>query len=157
MVDRAVRIDWVLLAASGMATGPDAELSGARDAGRHGVAHCVLPILSLVVLSRVAGVHWSARRLLSNGGEARHMIEKNLSASIALFRHQAKLLDKTITRFNSLKAVQSDEYRSRRRLPGQERIRAVMDLNLDLYALKGQSADAPRLQRTVVRLQHRTS
>jgi hypothetical protein len=85
------------------------------------------------------------------------MIEKNLSASIALFRHQAKLLDKTITRFNSLKAVQSDEYRSRRRLPGQERIRAVMDLNLDLYALKGQSADAPRLQRTVVRLQHRTS
>jgi uncharacterized membrane protein len=39
MVDRAVRIDWVLLAASGVATGPDAESSGARDAGRDGVAH----------------------------------------------------------------------------------------------------------------------
>ena len=86
MVDRAVRIDWVLLAASGMATGPDAEPSGARDAGRHGVAHCVLPMLSLVVLSRVAGVHWSARRLLSNGGEARGMIETNLSASTAIDR-----------------------------------------------------------------------
>jgi uncharacterized membrane protein len=93
MVDRAVLIDWVLLAASGMATGPDAESSGARDAGRHGVAHCVLPMLSLVVLSRVAGVHWSARRLLSNGGEARDMIEKNLSASIALYRHQATFYD----------------------------------------------------------------
>ena len=93
MVDRAVSIDWVLLAAGGMATGPDAESGGARDAGRHGVAHCVLPILSLVVLSRVAGVHWSARRLLPNGGEARDMIEKYLSASIALYWHQATFSD----------------------------------------------------------------
>jgi uncharacterized membrane protein len=44
-------------------------------------------------LSRMAGVHWSARRLLSNGGEARDMIEKNLSASIALYRHQATFSD----------------------------------------------------------------
>jgi hypothetical protein len=42
------------------------------------------------------------------------------------------------------------------RLPGSERIRAVMDLNLDLYAMKGQAADAPRLQRTVIRFQRRT-
>ena len=67
--------------------------SGARGAGRHGVAHCVLPILSLVVLSRVAGVHWSARGLLSNGGEARDMIERNLSAPIAVYRHRAKFSD----------------------------------------------------------------
>lgn len=93
MVDRAVRIDWVLLAASGVATGPDAESGGVRDAGRHGVARCVLPILSLVVLSRVAGVYWSARRLLSNGCEARDMIQKNLSASIALYRHEATFSD----------------------------------------------------------------
>jgi hypothetical protein len=93
MVDRAVRIDWVLLAARRMATGPDAESGGTRHAGRHGVAHCVLPILSLVVLSQVASVHWSARRLLSNGGEARDMIEKYLSASIALYRHQATFSD----------------------------------------------------------------
>jgi hypothetical protein len=66
-------------------------------------------------------------------------------------------MDKTITRFNSLKAMKSDEYCAWQRLPGRERIRAVMDLNLDLYALKGRSADAPRLQRTVVRLQRRNS
>jgi hypothetical protein len=35
-------------------------------------------------------------------------------------------------------------------------LRAVMNLNLDLYAMKNQAADAPRLQRTVVSLQRRT-
>ena len=52
--------------------------------------------------------------------------------------------------------MKSDEYRFWQRLPGSERIRAVMDLNLDLYAIKGQAADAPRLQRTLIRLQRRT-
>ena len=66
-------------------------------------------------------------------------------------------MDKRITRYNSLKAMKSDEYRSWQRLPGSERIRAVMDLNLELYAMKGQAADAPRLQRTVIRFQRRTS
>lgn len=88
MVDRAVRIDRVLLAASGVATGPDAESRGARDAGRHGFAHCVLPILPLVVLSRVACIHRSARRLLSYGGEAHDMIDEILSLSIAPYRQQ---------------------------------------------------------------------
>jgi hypothetical protein len=64
-------------------------------------------------------------------------------------------MDKTITRFNSLQAMKSDEYRAWQRLPGSERIRAVMELNLDLYAMKRQVADAPRLQRTVVSLQRR--
>ena len=89
MVDRAVRIDWVLLAASGVATGPDAKSGGERDAGWNGVARGVLAILSLVVLSRLACVHRSAFRLLSDGGEARDMIEKILSPSIADYRHQA--------------------------------------------------------------------
>jgi hypothetical protein len=57
-------------------------------------------------------------------------------------------MDKRITRYNSLKAMKSDEYRSWQRLPGSERIRAVMDLNLE--------PDAPRLQRTVIRFQRRT-
>jgi hypothetical protein len=74
-----------------------------------------------------------------------------LDGSLCYF-HQ---MDKTITRYNSLKAMKSDEYRSWQRLPGSERIRAVMDLNLDLYAMKGQAADAPRLQRTVIRFQRR--
>ena len=52
--------------------------------------------------------------------------------------------------------MKADEYRVWQRLPGRERIRAVMDLNLDLYAMNRQAADAPRLQRTVVSLQRRT-
>lgn len=93
MVDRAVRIDWVLLAASGMAPGPDAKSGGSRDAGWNGVACCVLPILSLVVLSRLACVHRSAFRLLSDGGKARDMIEKDLSASITIDRLHAQVLE----------------------------------------------------------------
>lgn len=71
--------------------------------------------------------------------------------SLCYFRH----MDKRITRYGSLKAMKSDEYRAWQGLPGSERIRAVMDLNLDLYAMKGQAADAPRLQRTVIRFQRR--
>jgi hypothetical protein len=65
-------------------------------------------------------------------------------------------MDKRITRYKSLSAMKADEYRDWQRLPGSERIRAVMDLNLELYAMKGQTADAPRLQRTVIRFQRRT-
>ena len=63
-----------------------------------------------------------------------------LRGSLCYFRQ----MDKRITRYNALKAMKSDEYRSWQRLPGSERIRAVVDLNLDLYAMKGQAADAPR-------------
>jgi hypothetical protein len=43
-------------------------------------------VWALVVLSRVACVHRSAHRLLSDGDEARDMIENNLSPSIAIDR-----------------------------------------------------------------------
>jgi hypothetical protein len=59
-------------------------------------------------------------------------------------------MDKRITRYTSLQAMKADEYRLWQRLPGSERLRAVMNLNLDLYALKGQAAHVPRLQRTIV-------
>jgi len=42
MVDRAVCVDWVLLAASAVATGPDAKSGGARASGRNGIARHVL-------------------------------------------------------------------------------------------------------------------
>ena len=58
------------------------ESSGACDARRNGVAHRVLPILSLVVLSRVARVYWRASRLLSDGGETRDMINENSSFGV---------------------------------------------------------------------------
>ena len=59
------------------------------------------------------------------------------------------------SRYSSLEAMKAAEYRSWQRLQGSERIRAVMDLTLELYAMKGQSADAPKLQRTVIRFQRR--
>jgi hypothetical protein len=90
VVDRAVRVDWVLLAAGGVATGPNEESSGACDAGRKGVAHRVLPILSLVVLSRVACIYWRASCLLSDGGETRDTIDENLRHQSSTIGHQAK-------------------------------------------------------------------
>src|ERR1700733_8679482 len=51
--------------------------------------------------------------------------------------------------------MKADQYRAWQRLPANERIRAVMDLNLELYALKGGASDATRLQRTLVRIQRR--
>lgn len=67
------------------------------------------------------------------------------------------LVDKSITRFQSLAAMKSDEYRAWQRISGSERLHAVLELTLDLYALKGQVADAPRLQRTVIGFQRRAS
>ena len=71
------------------------------------------------------------------------------------FRGCAKFrtVDKTIKRYSSLSAMKADEYQIWQRLPPSERIRAVMDLTLGLYTLKGQAPDAPRLQRTLVRIQ----
>ena len=64
-------------------------------------------------------------------------------------------MDKRITRYSSHEAMKADQYRAWQSLPASERIRAVMDLTLDLYSLKGEVRDAPRLQRTVIRLQRR--
>jgi hypothetical protein len=55
-------------------------------------------------------------------------------------------MDKRITRYSSHTEMKADQYRAWQRLPANERIRAVMDLNLELYALKGRVSDAPRLQ-----------
>jgi hypothetical protein len=87
MVDRAVRVDWVLLAAGGMAAGPDAESSGACYGDGTALPADYFPILSLVVLSRLACVYWRASRLLSDGGETSDMIDANRSPSIAIDRH----------------------------------------------------------------------
>jgi len=60
---------------------------------RHGVAHRVLPILSLVVLPWLARIRRSACRLLSDGGEAGDMRDGNRSPPIAVYRHQAVFFD----------------------------------------------------------------
>jgi hypothetical protein len=60
-------------------------------------------------------------------------------------------VDKRITRYGSLEAMKRAEYPGWQRVPPRERLRAVMDLTLELYALKGQ-LDVPRLQRSLVRI-----
>ena len=60
-------------------------------------------------------------------------------------------MDKRITRYASLEAMKKAEQPAWRRLPPRERLRAVMDLTVELYALKGQP-DVPRLQRSLVRI-----
>jgi hypothetical protein len=60
-------------------------------------------------------------------------------------------MDKRIIRYPNHAAMKAAQYRAWQRLPASERIRAVMDLTLDLYALKGEVPDAPRLQRTLIR------
>ena len=60
-------------------------------------------------------------------------------------------MDKRITRYESLEAMNRAEYREWQRLPARERFRAVMELTLELYGMKGH-AGVPRLQRTLVRI-----
>ena len=93
LVDRFVCIDWVLLVASRLVTSVDAKSGGARGAGGHGVAQCVLPILSLVVLPWLACICRSAYCLLHDGGETGDMTDGNRSPPIAVYRHQAAFFD----------------------------------------------------------------
>jgi hypothetical protein len=66
-------------------------------------------------------------------------------------------VDKTITRYDSLQAMKIAEREAWRRLPPRERIRAVMDITIALYAMKGHALDVARLQRTLVRIQRAPS
>lgn len=60
-------------------------------------------------------------------------------------------MDKSVTRYADLEAMKSAEYQAWQRVPARERLRAVMDLTLALYALQGYP-DVPRLQRSLVRI-----
>ena len=48
--------------------------------------------------------------------------------------------------------MKTDEYRDWQRLPVHERMRAVMELTLAAYQMKGQKPDVRRLERTLVHL-----
>jgi hypothetical protein len=63
-------------------------------------------------------------------------------------------MDKTIHKYTSLDAMKADEYRYWQSRSVQERMDAVSELTLAVYAMKGAAPDVPRLQRTLVRLQH---
>jgi hypothetical protein len=63
-------------------------------------------------------------------------------------------MDKTIRKYTSLDEMKADEYLYWQGRPVHERMEAVSELTLDLYAMKGAAPDVLRLQRTLVRLQH---
>ena len=62
-------------------------------------------------------------------------------------------MDKTIRIYDSLDEMKTDEYRYWQSRPVQERMDAVTELTLAMYAMKGMAPDVPRLQRTLVHLQ----
>jgi hypothetical protein len=62
-------------------------------------------------------------------------------------------MDKTIRIYDSLDDMKADEYRYWQSRPVHERMDAVVELTLAIYAMKGMASDVPRLQRTLVHLQ----
>ena len=66
---------------------------------------------------------------------------------------QTKRMEKTIRKYDSLEDMKADEYRYWQSRPVHERMDAVSELTLAMYAMKGAGADVPRLQRTLVRAQ----
>lgn len=62
-------------------------------------------------------------------------------------------MDKVIRQFTSLEAMKTDEYRDWQELPAHERMKAVVEITLAAYRMKGLTPDVRRLQRTLVHLQ----
>jgi hypothetical protein len=63
-------------------------------------------------------------------------------------------MDKTIKRFGSLQAMRTAVIQDWQLLCASERMKAVTELSLELYRMKGLvKHDLPRLQRTLVRIQ----
>ena len=66
---------------------------------------------------------------------------------------QTKRMETLIRKYDSLEEMKADEYRYWQSRPVHERMDAVSELTLAMYAMKGAAADVPRLQRTLVRAQ----
>jgi hypothetical protein len=62
-------------------------------------------------------------------------------------------MDKSIRKYASLDEMKADEYRYWQSRPAHERMAAVLELTLAMYAMKGAAPDELRLQRTLVRFQ----
>jgi hypothetical protein len=61
-------------------------------------------------------------------------------------------MDKMLRKYDSQEDMKADEYRYWQSRPVHERMDAVSELTLAMYAMKGAAADVPRLQRTFVRV-----
>ena len=55
-----------------------------------------------------------------------------------------------IRKYTDFDEIKADEYRYWQSQPGHERVAAVSEHTQEGYAMKGNAADVPRLQRTVV-------
>ena len=62
-------------------------------------------------------------------------------------------MEPILRKYTSLKEMKADEYRYWQSRPVQERMDAVTELTLAMYAMKGMAPDVPRLQRTLAHLQ----
>ena len=58
-------------------------------------------------------------------------------------------MDKTIRKYSNFDEMKADEYRYWQSRPVHERMDAVSEITLSLYAMKEATSDVPRLQRTV--------
>jgi hypothetical protein len=65
---------------------------------------------------------------------------------------QPKRMDKTLRKYTSFEEAKADEYRYWQSRPAHERMDAISEITQDLYAMKGEVLDVPRLQRTFVHL-----
>jgi len=66
---------------------------------------------------------------------------------------QPKRMDETIGKHDNvsdLDEIKAQEYRYWQSRPAHERMAAVSEITQDLYAMKGEVPDVPRLQRTLV-------
>jgi hypothetical protein len=62
-------------------------------------------------------------------------------------------MDETIRKYASFDEAKADEYRYWQGRPVHERMDAVAELSLAMYAIKGTVQDAPKLERTLVRFE----
>jgi len=64
-------------------------------------------------------------------------------------------MDKTVRKYTSFDETKADEYRYWQSRPAHERMAAVSEITQELYAMKGEAPDPPRLERTLVRVERR--
>lgn len=62
-------------------------------------------------------------------------------------------MNKIIRKFSNIDAMKAEEYRYWQSVSVSERLRAVWEITLEAYRLRGEIQDVPRLQRTLVRIQ----
>jgi len=62
-------------------------------------------------------------------------------------------MEKSVRKYSNTEEMKADEYRYWQSRPAHERMRAVGEITLAAYAIKGPVPDVHRLQRTLICLQ----